>query len=94
MVGPSRAKVRRWSPTPEQAEYLRATEATNRFLQNISDDLRQQYEGQWIAAKNCEIIDSAPTRAELSAKLGGRHDPTILLLRLEKGVTIRCRRPS
>jgi hypothetical protein len=93
MVGSTRVKVRRWSPTPEQAEYLRATEATNRFLQNISDDLRRQYEGQWIAAKDCQIIDSAPTRAELSAKLGEAHDPTILLLRLEKGVTIRWRSP-
>ena len=87
-------RVRPWSPTPEQAEYLQTTEATSRFLQDLPDDVRQQYEGQWIAAKNCQIMESAATRADLCAKLGELQDPSILLLRLEKGVTIRWRRPS
>jgi len=74
--------VRRWSPTPDQAEYLRVTDATSRFLRNLSDDIRRQYAGQWVAAQGCEVVACAPTRSELCAKLGEPRDPTILMIRL------------
>ncbi len=94
MISPSRRRVRLWSPTPQQAEFLQAVEPTCRFLDDLPAAVRQQYAGQWIAARDAEIIAAAPTRAELSAMLGDSDDPTILKLRLERGVTIRCRCPS
>ncbi len=89
-----RRRVRLWSPTPQQAEFLRAVEATRRFLHDLPATARQKYAGQWIAAKNAEIIAAAPTRAKLRETLGNSDDPSILKLRLEKGVTIRWRCPS
>jgi hypothetical protein len=93
MPARARYKVRPWSPTSEQAQYLRDIEATSRFVHNLPDDLRRRYAGQWIAAKGCQIIAAAPTRAELCAKLPDPDDPTVLRIRLEKGVTIRWRNP-
>lgn len=84
-------KARRWSPTPEQAEYIRVTEATNRFLHNLPDDVRRHFAGQWVAANDSGIVATAPTYAELHAKLANRNDPTILVLKLQKGVTIPWR---
>ncbi len=94
MATATRVKVRSWSPTPEQVEYIRAIEPTSHFLHNLPDEIRRQYAGQWVAAKDCQIIAAARTRAELCAALGEPRDPAILLLRLEKGVTIRWRRLS
>lgn len=90
----TRVKVRPWSPTAEQADLLLATEATRSFLRDMPADLRQRYAGQWVAAKDCQIVAAAPTRAELSAQVGQPRDPAIVILRLEKGVSIRWRRPS
>ena len=83
-----------WTPTPQQAEFLRSAEATRRFLHDLPDTARQKYAGQWIAARDAEIIAAAPTRAELHKTLGDADDTSILKLRLEKGVTIRWRCPS
>ena len=94
MISASRRGVRLWSPTPQQAEFLQAVEPTCRFLDNLPATVRQQYAGQWIAAKGSEIVAARPTLAELCETLGDADDPTILKLRLEKGVTIRWRRPS
>ena len=91
MISKSRRRVRLWSPTVQQAEFLRAVEATRRFLHDLPAAARQQYAGQWIAARDAEIIAAAPTRAELRKTLGDSDDPSILKLRLEKGVTIRWR---
>ncbi len=85
----TRVKVRHWSPTGEQAELLLATEATRSFLRDMPANLRQRYAGQWIAAKDCHIVAEAATRSELSAKLGQPRDPAVVILRLEKGVSIR-----
>ncbi len=93
MTSTPRRRVRSWSPTPQQAEFLRAIEATRRFLRDLPATARQQYAGQWIAARDSEIVAAAPTRAELRETLGDSDDPTILKLRLEKGVTIRWRCP-
>lgn len=95
MISTSRRRVRRWSPTPEQAEFLRAVEPTSRFLHNLPDEVRQRYAGQWIAARDAQVIAAAPTLAELCEALGeSSDDPMVLKLRLERGITIRWRRPS
>jgi len=88
------AKVRRWLPSPEQMELLETTEATRSFLRDLPNDLRQRYAGRWIAAKDCQIVADAPTRAELIAEVGEPRDPALVVLRLEKGVSIRWRTRS
>ena len=90
----TRVRLRRWSPTREQAELLLATEATRSFPRDIPADLRQRYAGRWIAAQDCQIVADAPSPAELSAKLGEPRDSAVVIVRLEKGVSIRWRRPS
>ncbi len=94
MIRASARKMRVWSPTPPQVEFLRGVEATRRFLCDLPAAIRQQYAGQWIAVRGSEIVAAAPTRAELCETLGDADDPSILKLRLEKGVTIRWRCPS
>ena len=87
----SRYQVRHWTPTVEQAEFLRAIEPTSRFLDDLPDDVRTKYAGQWIAARDAKIVAAAPTRRELSKALGPLNDPYTLKLRLEEGVNIRWR---
>ncbi len=82
-------KVRPWTPTPEQESVLRATDATIHWLWDLPDDIRLQYSGQWIAAKDCQILASARTMSELCDKLDDPADPTIVMERFEKGVSIR-----
>jgi hypothetical protein len=86
-----------WSPTPQQAEFLQAVEPTCRFLDDLPAAVRQQYAGQWIAAKDSKIIAAAPTLAELCETLGDSDNPAILKLWLERGVTItkgKCPMPA
>jgi hypothetical protein len=82
-------RARRWIPTNEQAEFLRAIEPTSRFLDDLPDDIRKKYAGQWIAARDAKIIAAAPTRSQLFKALGPLDDPYTLKRRLEEGVNIR-----
>jgi hypothetical protein len=96
MASTTRPRYRKWTPTPEQAEWLKAIEPTGRFLHNLPADVLKKYGGQWIAARDCEIVVAAPTRAELEDALGdlGLSDSYTLRLRLESGINIRWRRLS
>jgi hypothetical protein len=84
-----KVKVHPWTPTPEQAPALRATGATMQWLWDLPDDIRLQYSGQWIAARDCQILAPARTMTELCDKLDNPGDPTIVVECLDKGVTIR-----
>ncbi len=94
MIFKSPPRVRKWSPTPEQAEFLRAIEPTSRFLDNLPEEILSKYAGQWIAARDCKIVAAAPTRAELEDLLGDLGDSCTLRLRLESGINIRWRHHS
>jgi hypothetical protein len=94
MISTTRPRVRRWTPTVEQAEILKATEPTSGFLDHLPAEILKKYAGQWVAARDCEIIAAAPTRAELEDKLGNLADSFTLRLRLESGINIRWRRHS
>ena len=94
MIPPRRYKVRPWTPTPEQQEYLRVTRPTSEFLQHLSEEILCRHAGEWIAAKDCQIVATAPTMEDLFAKLPDPDDNTVLMIRIERGVTIRWRRPS
>ncbi len=85
-------RVRKWTPTPEQAEFLRVTEPTSRFLNRLPAEILKKYAGQWVAARNCEVIAAAPTLAELDKTLGELDDPYTLKLKLERGINIRSPR--
>lgn len=84
-----RVKVRPWTATPEQQAALQATDKTMEWLWDLPDQIRAQYAGQWIAARDCRIVASAPTMAELCDKLENPADPTIIMERFESGVSIR-----
>jgi hypothetical protein len=91
MPNPTRFQVRHWEATPEQAEYLKTIEPTRSFLHQLPDEVRRRYAGRWIAARDEAIIASAATMAELMERIPDPDDPTVLVLRLEQGVSIRCR---
>ena len=91
MSGVSKFKVRSWSPTPEQQSYLREIAPTREYLHNLPEEFRRLHAGQWIAAKNSQIVATARTLGELLGSLPDPDDPTVLLLRIERGVTIRWR---
>ncbi len=94
MTPQARPKIRSWSPTPEQAEFLRAVEPTRRFLNDLPAEVLRRYAGQWIAARDGKIVAAAATRAKLGEALGDADDPATLKLRLEAGVRIRWCSPS
>jgi hypothetical protein len=84
-----RLKIRPWSPTPEQAEFLRTVEPTRQFLNDLPAEVLKVYAGQWIAARDGRIVAAAATRAKLAEALGDADDPATLKLRLEAGIRIR-----
>ncbi len=90
----SNPRVRKWTPTPEQAEFLRATDSTSRFLNNLPAEILKKYAGQWVAARDCKVVAAAPTLVELDEALGDLDDSYTLKLKLERGINIRWRRPS
>jgi hypothetical protein len=93
-INSPRREYRLWTPTAEQQDFLRAVEPTSRFLDDLPEAVLQQFAGQWVAARNAEVIAARPTRAELDEALGSLDDPYTLKLRLEKGVSIRRRSRS
>ena len=94
MLSKTRPKYRKWTPTTEQAEWLKAIEPTDRFLHRLPADVLKKYSGQWIVARDCKIIAAAPTRAESEDALGDLADSYTLRLKLESGINIRWRRLS
>ena len=94
MLSPAKYKLEKWTPTAADAAYLAAVEPTRQFLQHLPPEVIAQYAGQWIAAKDAAVIASAATRAELGEVLGDQDGELVLKMRVEKGVTIRWRRPS
>ena len=56
----SRPTVRKWAPTPRQEE----THKTGVWLCRLPAETLAPYAGQWLAAYDCEIVASAPTRGE------------------------------
>jgi hypothetical protein len=90
-IMPTSTRIRPWQATPQQAEYLKTIAPTRSFLHDLPDDVRRRYAGQWVAAQNQAIIASAATMAELMERLPDPDDPSVLVLRLEQGVTIRWR---
>jgi hypothetical protein len=84
-------RIRPWQATPEQTEYLKTIEPTRSFLHQLPEELRRIHAGQWVAAQDQAIIGSAATMAELMERLPDPDDPSVLVLRLEQGVTIRWR---
>ena len=89
MIQPTRYKVRPWMPTPQQQAYVREIAPTRAFLHNLPEEIRGRHAGEWIAAKDCQIVATAGTLEELFAMLPDRHDPSVLFVRIERGVTIR-----
>jgi hypothetical protein len=92
MISKSRYRPRWWSPTREQAEFLKAIEPTRGFLDNLPAEVRKRYAGQWIAVRDSTIVAAAPTCADLYETLGESDDPSIFKVRIESGITIRWRR--
>ena len=84
-------RVRKWTPTPEQAEFFRAIEPTSR-LNNLPADIMKKYAGQWVAARDCKVIAAAPALADLDKALGNLDDSYTLKLKLERGINIRSPR--
>lgn len=82
---PARGAVRKWTPTPQQAE----THKTATWLWQLPIELLAPYAGQWIAVHECEIVASAPTRDELGAKISHFDRATVIVHRVENRWMVR-----
>ena len=78
------AFIKPWRPTPEEHQAIFATNATDAWLSNLPADILRTYQGQWVAARDCQIIASAWSRADVRKKLEGTDTGAVVITRLEK----------
>lgn len=81
----SRPTVRKWAPTPRQEE----THKTGVWLCRLPAETLAPYAGQWLAAYDCEIVASAPTRGELAAKIAHLDRSMVIVHRVENRRMVR-----
>lgn len=84
-----RPVVRKWSPTPRQAEILRINKPTIDWLWKLTAVEMAPYAGQWIAARECRIIASAATRAEIESQIADLDRATVIVHKIENRWMIR-----
>lgn len=89
MIENYRPIVRKWTPTPRQAEILKFNQPTIDWLYSWTLPQLAEYAGKWIAARECQVIASAPTQAELTPLLAHLDRSTIIVHRIENRWMIR-----
>ena len=71
--------IQPWVFTPEDEAYFRATDATYEWLCNMPRDLLHQYAGQWVAAKDCQIVAAGETMEAMLEQLGDTDLQTVVM---------------
>lgn len=79
MLNLPKVKVEPWVISPEEEEVLRANDATFQWLCNLTGEPLRQYAGQWVAAKDCQIVASGKTMDEMLKHLGDVDLQTVVL---------------
>jgi len=89
MIESNRPIVRKWTPTPRQAEILKFNQPTIEWLRNMTLEELRRYAGQWIAARECKVIAAASTEDELAPMIAQYDRATVIVHRIENRVMIR-----
>lgn len=66
--------VKPWALTPAEEKKLREADATAAWLYQLPSDVRGQYAGKYVAAKNCQILAASANYGELLHQIVD-HDP-------------------
>jgi hypothetical protein len=77
-------RVRPWEVSPEEEPALSQADATFDWLCSLSRDDIRPYLGQWIAARDCQVIASAGSFDALLRKLSNVDLLTVIVHRFEK----------
>lgn len=81
--------VKKWTPTPRQAEVHRINRPTLDWLWNLSAAEMRPSAGQWVAARECQIVASASTEEELAPKIAHLDRATVIVHKIENRWMIR-----
>ena len=82
-------RVAQSEPSPEQAERMDRSQATVDWLWQRPPDELAGYRGQWIAAFDCRIVASAPSRAALKPLIAHLDRRLVVVQRIEQGWHVR-----
>ena len=85
----NKPEVKKWTPTPRQAEVLRRTRPTMRWLWRLSAEEMAPYAGHWVAAQDSRIIASSVKRDELEAAIAHLDRETVVVHKIENRWMIR-----
>jgi hypothetical protein len=77
-------RVQPWEISPEEEPCLSEADATFHWLCSLSRDDIRPYLGQWIAARDCQVIASAVSFDALLRKLIDIDLRTVIVHRFEK----------
>lgn len=78
-----------WQPTPEQTERMDRSQATVDWLWELPPEQLAPYRGQWLAAFDCQIVASAPTRLALKPLIAHLDRRLVVVQRIESGWHVR-----
>ena len=84
-----KSRIAEPAQSPEQAERMDRSQATVDWLWQLSPDELANYRGQWIAAVDCQIVASAPSRAELKPLIAHLDRRLVVVQRIEQGWHVR-----
>jgi hypothetical protein len=77
-------RVRHWEVPPEEEPAFSRADATFHWLCSLSRDDIRPYLGQWIAARDCQVIASAASLDVLLRQLRDVDLQTVIVHRFEK----------
>jgi hypothetical protein len=76
--------VRPWVISPEDEAVFQATDPTYEWLFSLSGETLRQHAGQWLAAKDCQLVAMADTMQGLLEELGDVDLQTIVMRRVNR----------
>lgn len=71
--------IKPWVLTPEEEKKLGEADATAAWLYQLASELRRQYAGKYIAAKNCQFLAASADYGDLLHQIAD-HDPAGIVI--------------
>ena len=82
-------RLAEWQPTQEQTERMDRSQATVDWLWQLPPEQLAPYRGCWLAAFDCQIVASAPTRIALKPLIAHLDRRLVVVQRIEQGWHVR-----
>ena len=77
------ASIETWQPTEEEEQAFRATDATLQWLLDMPIETVREYAGQWVAARDRQIIAKGDSFDALLTQLQGTDLQSVIIDRIE-----------